>query len=194
MQTLKLPSTQFTQPTFQYVSILKTLKSLFQQPEFKKIYVCTSGIYKDFCCGRVAKNFPLYSEKNSIEIQLGVDDFDPWDAIKSKSGIHKLNAVYFIINNMPKEYLSTTNNIFLVSLCETINLNPFDFDYIGQLIVQEISELENIGIVIDNNCIIKGTLVHIASDNLGANNALGFVESVIFAASVKYPKKKVVML
>lgn len=52
------------QTTYQYVPILDTLKSLFMNPDFNKMYfdfnenrkhVCSDGIYEDFCCGSIYK-------------------------------------------------------------------------------------------------------------------------------------------
>lgn len=54
---------QIIQCTFQYVSILGTLRSLFKKEEFKSIYFghdspsqsesqhsCVEGVYENFCC------------------------------------------------------------------------------------------------------------------------------------------------
>lgn len=63
-----LPDHTITQPTFQYVPILKTLKSLFIQPQFKQSYfescfnpnhTCEDEIFKNFCCSSVSRNSEL---------------------------------------------------------------------------------------------------------------------------------------
>lgn len=79
---------------------------------------------------------------------------------------------------MPEKYLSKTDNLFLVSLCETTNLKEDDntFDEIGKLILNELKELENTGIEVDGH-MIQGGLARFLSDNLGANQCLGLVES-----------------
>lgn len=79
---------------------------------------------------------------------------------------------------MPEKYLSKSNNIFLVALCETSNLKAHDntFDEIAEVIINELQHLENIGIEVDGK-FIKGSLVRFVSDNLGANGAIGMVES-----------------
>lgn len=180
-----LPDYTLAQTTFQYIPILKTLQSLFSQDEFKQIYfqynsneshVCADGVYERFCCSEIAKNSELFSDNNAIRIRVATDDVDLCDANKSKKTIHKLTAVYFTIDNLPPKHSSKLDNIFLVALCETINLKSITFDEIALHIVNEMKELETVGIMVDGR-ILKGGLALFASDNLGANGSLGFVES-----------------
>lgn len=65
-----------TQSSFQYMSIMKTLKSLFLRKEFKQLYFdynnvstgsrhkCTEGVFKDFCCGDVYKKKQFVSRSS----------------------------------------------------------------------------------------------------------------------------------
>lgn len=64
---IKIP--RLIQSTFQYISILETIKSLFQCNEFRNLYfehnhgrdhVCQPGVYKDFCCGDNFKKNELF--------------------------------------------------------------------------------------------------------------------------------------
>lgn len=48
-----------------------------------------------------------------------------------------------------------------------------DFNDIWEIIVADISYMENIGIDV-NGINVRGTLIHVACDNLGANSSLGF--------------------
>lgn len=152
-----LPDHTIKQLTFQYVPILKTLKCLFAQPDFKNEYLkfnlsndhtCKDGVYEHFCCSKTYKKCKLFEDKMTIKIRLAVDDCDVCDPVKSKSVIHKLNCVYFTVDNMPEKYLSKTDNLFLVSLCESTNLKEDDntFDQIGRIILNELKELESVGI------------------------------------------------
>lgn len=63
-----LPDHTIKQATFQYVPILKTLQSLFTQPDIKKEYfdynldeshICQAGIYERFCCSTTHKKMQL---------------------------------------------------------------------------------------------------------------------------------------
>lgn len=182
-----LPDYIIDQSTFQYVSIIETLRQLFGQDDFRKLYfefnskenhICQNGVYERFCCSETGKENAIFQDTKSIKIRLGTDDFDICDAIKSKKVIHKITAVYFTIENMPTKFASKLDNIFLVSLCETINLKAAgnSFDEIAVHIINDIKYLETIGIEAEDR-VLKGGLAFVASDNLGANSSLGFVES-----------------
>lgn len=127
---------------------------------------------------RFYNNFEIYNDKAAIKIRLAVDDCDVCDPVKSKSVIHKLTCVYFTMDNVPEKCLARTNNIFLVALCEPSNLKADDntFDEIAEVLVNELQQLEEVGINVDGR-VIKGSLVRLVSDNLGANGAIGLVES-----------------
>lgn len=66
----------------------------------------------------------------------------------------------------------------MIALCETSNLKRAEtsIDDISRLIVTEISELETVGIRVDEH-VLKGSIVDVRGDNLGANSFLGYVES-----------------
>lgn len=185
-----LPNNKLINATFQYVSIIKTIKSLFLQPDFSELYFrynnhekhkCTEGMYADFCCGSVYRDCDLFRNKNVIQIQLGIDDFEVCCPVKSKTKIHKISAVYFKIRNLPHNISSKLNNIFLVSLCNSSYLKQSNtsFDDIAELILQELHELESNGIDIGLKEYLKGALINISFDNLGGNTVYGIVECFV---------------
>lgn len=179
-----LPDHTISQTTFQYISIIKRLECLFAQPKFKKEYfdfnqnsdhVCKDGIYEYFCCSEIGKN---YRDKTAIKIRLATDDCELCDPLKTKNVIHKLNCVYFTVDNMPAKYTSKLDNLYPVSLCETSNIKADrnTFDEVGEVIRNEIKQLQSVGINVDGQ-ILKGSLVRVISDNLGINGVFGFTES-----------------
>lgn len=166
-----------TQSKFQYVPITKTLIALFDQPEFKDLYmsynygnsstiqnvrskhVCESGRYIDYCCGKVFKENALFSAApNSIQIQLFIDGFNVCDALKSSSTIHNQVAIYFVIRNLPHEYAYNLNNIHLVALAHANDLKNKHTDYnnLWDEVVKDIWKFERIGVVIDKNTTERG--------------------------------------
>lgn len=201
---------QRIQSTFAYVSIVDTLKSLFKRDEFRTVYfehnsenqtdhTCVDGIYERFCCGSMYKSTEFFrANKNRLQIQIGLDEFEPCNPLQSKAGSHKILAVYFIVRNMPVEYLSKLENIYLICLCNSNDLKTEQTDYnnIWDLIVKEIKLLEEIGInvgVDNNNINVKGTLAYISFDNLGGNSSLGLVESFrafFYCRICELPKEK----
>lgn len=126
-----IPDHQLNQTTFQFVSIMDTLKSLFTRSDFKKVYFeynatrhkCVPGVYRNFCCGSKYNNCDLLQDPNAIQIELAVDDFEVVSPLKSKTGKHKMNAIYFQIRNTPPEFNSKLNSINLVSLCNAKHFN-----------------------------------------------------------------------
>lgn len=188
-----LPDHKIIQSTFQYVSIEKSISSLFSQKEFSDVYFayndskhqCKPNEYEDFCCGSNYKDCEIYSDRNTIQLQLAIDDFEVCEPCKSKQKIHKLCAVYFQIRNMPYEARSKLDNIYLVSLCETSNFKDSEdigddfiasFDSICELITNELKILETNGISVGSR-VLKVGLVNVAGDNLGANSVFGFARS-----------------
>lgn len=182
----EIPNHVLVQSTFQYVSILETLNCLFSQPDFRNMYMdynyrdkhkCSEGVFHDFCCGSIHKSKTIFDDPGTIKLQLGTDDFEVCCAVKSKANIHKVCATYVQIRNLPVEYRSKLESIYLVALSTTINLKTGNgsYDNIAELVVKEIKCLESTGLNAgDVN--LKGTLVNIAADNLGANSVFGFAE------------------
>lgn len=164
------------QSILQYVPITKTLKSLFRQKHFKKLYLdynaestgkkhkCTPGNYKDFCCGHVYKNNSLFNNNpESIQLQIFNDGFEMCDALKSKSNLHSQVAFYFTIRNMPLELAFNLDNIHLVVLCNANDLKSERTDYnnIWKLIVDDLLDLEHTGIDIGDGMKLKGIAIFI---------------------------------
>lgn len=169
--------------TFQYVSIIETIKSLFNREDFRNEFSrpkhqCMEGVYEDFCCGSTFQRNPLFmSTENCLQIQIATDDFEVANPLGSKATLHKICAVYFIIRNMPLKFRSKVDNIYLIMLCNTDDTKTkyTDFNDLWRVVLHEISQLEN-GIQI-NGLQIKGTVTNLTYDNLGANTCLGFVEN-----------------
>lgn len=177
----------FKQTTFQYVPILSTLRSLFLQKEFEKMYfeynsshVCSPHKYEKFCCSSIYKKSNFFKD-NLCAIQLTIffDDFDSCQAQKSKSGINKTSGIYLQVHNVPQEYLSKGSNMYVLALCDTSNMlqDYSSLNDILELIVSEIQILETEGIDINENVNLKGTLINVCCDNLGGKTLFGFAES-----------------
>lgn len=139
----------FIQNKFSYVPIDKSLESIFASPSFVKTFLnhnnsqeCVPGIYKYFCCGATHKQFDIYRDKKTVQIQIGIDEFEPCCALKSEAGTNKTCGVYFQIRNLPIEYLSKLNCIFLVALCRTQDLKSDEgyFDNIAHHIVADLKK------------------------------------------------------
>lgn len=184
----EIPNHFLAQSNFHYSSIKGTLQSLFKRSEFKDTHLkynlhekhtCTEGIYQDYCCGNNAKKSELLRDPKTLQIELGIDDFEVCSGLKTKTVTHNVTGVYFRVRNLPAKVNSRLDNIHLVALCKVQDLKQCgeSFDNIATKIVTEIRELQINGIEIDNVLEIKGTLVNICADNLGANGLFGLVKS-----------------
>lgn len=179
---------KYKQNTFQFIAPSATVKALFSDPHFEKMYfesetksghLCVEGVYRDYCCGtNFRKNQFLQENPNALVFQLYTDDFEPCDALKSKAGRHKICAFYMIIRNMPKKLQSRLSNIFLVALADSTDLknDSASIDNILEVIIADFRMMETVGINIDGT-IIKGCLFTMSFDNLGANTCFKLVQS-----------------
>lgn len=183
------------QNKFQMMPLTHSIVTLFRRDDFAKEYrlhnsrrdniLACNGSYKDFTSGSNFKKNELFQQyPNSIQIELAQDDFEVCDALGSKSTINKLCPFYFTVKNMPRKFNSKLNQILLASLCYTDDLvtEYTSIDDIWRVLVADIKCLEN-GIDIGNGEIIRGTVIYVAADNLGANSIFGLVKS-FFVASV----------
>lgn len=136
------------------------------------------GIYRDYCCGSNFYEYGLHKFKNAVHVQLGIDDVEVCCGLKSKAGTHKITAIYFKILNVPPQFSSKLNQIFLVAVCEVPNWKASEngIDSILEFIVKDFKELEETGISVNSEN-IKGFLRMICFDNLGGNTLYGLKES-----------------
>lgn len=170
--------------TFMFVSHTKTLTALFPNDEFENLYIkynnshiCNSSEYIRFCCGDVYRKSKFFQlNELAIQIKMFTDDFEPCDALKSKTGKHKLTAFYMQINNLPSKYLSRLSNIYLVALCVAMDSkNEYaNTNNVIDIIVNDLKLLENVGIVTKSGRNLRGTLICTPFDNLGGNILYGF--------------------
>lgn len=171
------------QCTFQYVPIIETLKSLFSQQEFRNLYFTynntrkeSNEFYESFCDGEVfKKNAVLVSEPSTMQIQLYTDDVELCNPLQMHAGLHKTRLVFMQLKNLPPQYLSRIENIYLVAICNTNDVRESGFQHVLELIVKELAILERDGID-TGDCFLKGILTSFVFDNLGGNECFGFTK------------------
>lgn len=99
----------YKQNTFQIVSIIDTLKMLFENERFAEVYMnnehrCIPGAMKRFCCGEIYRNFEFFKQNpNAIQI-VGIDEFDPCSGLRTIAVVHKMCAIYTQILNLPSKH------------------------------------------------------------------------------------------
>lgn len=162
-----IPDHKLVQTTYQFVSPLKTIKSIFSIPNFEREYfeynagnqTNEPGIFESFCSGSVYKNSEFFQQNpNALQIELAIDDFESCCGMKSKATVHKITGIYFRLRNIPPHWNSKVKNINLVALCETSHLkvDNLSTNDILERFVQEIKELETLGIELCSGKQLKG--------------------------------------
>lgn len=182
-----IPNHQLCQTTFEIVDILRTLKSLFSNPDFKSKFFesnrtrheCIEGVYQDYCCGNVNKNNNLFQSQNTVIIQLELDEFDVCCGLKSKAIIHKVFGCLF-----PTHLFSFRNWIIFIWLhcvkCKSRDIKDPEYcddDFLNG-IAPDLAVLEQDGLDIGENIRIKAGLINAVCDNLGVNFLFGFAGSI----------------
>lgn len=133
-----------------------------------------NDVYNDFSSGDLFQTIELFRlHPNSLQIQIGTDDFEICNPLGSKSKLHKITAFYFTIRNVPQKYRSKLNNIYLLLLCNSDDLKTkyTDVNDVLRPIVREVKYLEETGIRVGETDLL-GTLSNLSYDNLGANFTL----------------------
>jgi len=169
--------------TFTYIPLLETLKVLLNNESIQKYFTgdikINSTAYTHFVDGDVYKTNSFFqNNSNAIQLQLFFDEFEVCNPLGSKTGVHKIGAFYFVINNLPCHINSVLENIHLLALCYTLDIKQFGIDPVLYKIVSDIKILEKQGIFIESlNTFVKGTLISLVYDNLGGAMLLGMNES-----------------
>lgn len=87
-------------------------------------------------------------------------------------------AVYWVIANIPAKYRSTLNSIQLALLCNTSTVKECGYAKVLQPLIYDLKILEQNGVYIESlGASVKGTILYVAADNLGAHSLAGFLES-----------------
>ncbi|XP_031359139.1 uncharacterized protein LOC116182736 [Photinus pyralis] len=131
--------------------------------------------------GNVWKQMKVHhKDKNMFPLYLYFDDFESCNPLGSKSGIHKIGAVYISLAGVPPLYSSTLDNILLAQLFYSSDRTEFGNKKVFTNLIQELKYLETNGICVSTKSgkyQIYFTLFAILGDNLGLNAILGFNES-----------------
>lgn len=104
--------------TFMYIPILETLNKIVND-EFTKQLIFRENknlepnILYDLCDGSYLQNHPLFTNQSNLQIQLYFDEFETTNPLGSKTGIHKLGGLYFILRNIPPYLNACLKNIYI---------------------------------------------------------------------------------
>jgi len=173
--------------SFQYVSVLQTLKSLVQSEMYVKALLddkVVPGLYQNYADGERAMQHELFGNvgKFSIMIQLFYDGLGTTNPLRGQSSINNIGVFFYTIKNLPARYNSCFANVYLLALCYSEDLKKYGFDPVLEKFVAEISPLHSIGFEANVNPLggritVYASLCQVTCDNLALNGLLGFIES-----------------
>lgn len=112
------------------------------------------------------------------------DDFEPNNVLGSRSGSHKVGAVYVKIPCLPVHMQSKISHIYAAMLfyTEDRKFKKFGNSRVLAPLIDELNKLQNVGIELTSHSrfnLIKLIPMFITGDNLGMNSILGFVECFV---------------
>ena len=167
-----------------YVPVLKMLQALFKNTDLlEKIEEANPsppGMYMSHEDGTYFKDNPLLSETGELTLSLICynDDLEICNSLGTSRKIHKLSAVYWLLANIPSVYRSSLHVIQLALLCKVPDVQSCGYESVLSPLLKDLQILEQDGVFIESlgRC-VKGTVMYVAADNLGAHGLAGFVQS-----------------
>jgi len=170
--------------TFQYVPILQLLSQLLskkdiQEKAFNTSHTTCVSRYESFHDGTHFKeNLLLSTEDITLPLLLYIDDFEVCNPLGTSRKKHKITAVYWALANIPPQFRSTLKSIYLAVLCKAVDGKKYGYGAVLEPLLKDLVHLEEEGLFVPafgKN--IKGTVVSVVADNLGAHSIGGFLES-----------------
>ncbi len=173
--------------TFQYISILDSLQVLLNRQDIldkisqnqKTQETEEDGVYRSFRDGlNFKQNSFLSDQELRLFLGLYVDDFELCNPLGTSRKKHKLCAVYWVLSNLPPGSNSSLSSIYLALLCRTDDVKTYGYNRVLEPLLKDLKSLEEHGIFIPLlGETLKGTVVTVSADNLGAHGLAGFNES-----------------
>ncbi|KAB0790517.1 hypothetical protein PPYR_15088 [Photinus pyralis] len=168
---------------FYYVPIHETLKSLLNDPNvnsqcFSAPHVSSDGVYRDYYDGICCKDNTFFSRnKHSLKIILYQDSFEICNPLGSARNKYKITGIYMTLANLYPWNRTRTEQIQLIALCFDKHIKHFGFGTILRPLINDLKILEEEGLRINENVIVKGSILCTVGDNLGSHQIGGFLET-----------------
>lgn len=168
--------------SFVYVPILELLSKLFERTEIlqslQKSTGRREGHYSSFQDGEYFKENKLLTEELGIALGLYIDDFEVCNPLGTSKKKHKVCGIYWVLSNIPLKFRSTLSSIYLAILCKTVHLKQYGYGKVLEPLIRDLEHLETIGVFVQGlGSYVKGTVLYVSADNLGAHSLAGYQES-----------------
>lgn len=167
-----------------YVPVLKTLNStlesgFWQGPMSVDPHnICKTDFLSDSFDGKVFMSNTFFQENpNCLKLVLYQNAFEVVNPLRSAKKKHKVLAVYFSLLNMTPHVQSNVDHMQVVLLCTEKDFKNFGHAKVFSEMLTDLKELEENGITIGDELVVKGALYCIAGDNLGSHTIGVFTEN-----------------
>lgn len=160
----------------------KEIRSALLTPEIN-----IPDVYKSPSDGTVVMNSDFYKRfPNALKIISYFDEYESVNPLGSKTGKHKVGALYMTLANLPFHINSKLKAIHLVSKfnCKFLKSGKLTFDDILKPVFEDIRKLEE-GLYL-NDELYHGSLLTVSADNLEGNSIFGFVECFVASCFCRY--------
>ncbi|XP_023815492.1 uncharacterized protein LOC110014540 isoform X1 [Oryzias latipes] len=169
--------------TLAYVPIVPMLQKFLNKTDIldkamsEKVHVPQE--YSSYVDGQCFNKTSLLArDEFTIALTLYIDDFEVANPLGTSKLKHKMCAIYWVIANIPAKYRSTLNSIQLALLCNTSIVKECGYAKVLQPLIYDLKLLEQNGVYLEQlGESVKGTVLYVVADNLGAHSLAGFLES-----------------
>nr|XP_012218876.1 PREDICTED: uncharacterized protein LOC105670111 [Linepithema humile] len=166
--------------TCQYIPIIDSLKLVLSNEDVRQAILSErksidDNILASFLDGQHATIHPfLLQHKHALRIQLYYDELEIVNPLGSKTGVHKLGAFYYTIQNLPPHINSELSSIHVLLLCCDSDVKKYGFKKILAPFLQDLVKLEgDKGIPIEigpHQFILRGFLAAFVGDGLSVHD------------------------
>ena len=154
--------------SFEYVSIVETLKTVLSNEEIKKAH-------EEFELKNDSSyflNHPIFKDKKNMRVILYFDELELQNPIGDVATIYEAGMFYFALGNLTLRHNSSLNNIYLIAIALMDDLKTYGSETLMRKITDEIKFLETQGFTIDNKHYL-GTIAQHCGDNKGMHMIFG---------------------
>ena len=109
-----------------------------------------------------------------------IDEFETTNPLGPHTQIHKMEALYMTVRNLPSRFLSKESSTFLVCMWYALDAKDktWSYDIILAPLINMLNQLESDEVSICNQTIkVRASLALFSADNLGYHSLFGFFES-----------------
>ena len=161
--------------TYQYVSLISSLKQLIEDETFilqknSNPYFAEDGVVKDVRDGKNFRENSFFQENpDAVPILLFQDELEITNPLGAGKSKHKFNATYYTVLDVQSALRSKVKSIQLVSLVPSKLWKKHGNEKCNAELIKDLHELESRGVEVNvpEHKVVKAALCYIVGDNLG---------------------------